>query len=168
MSCEPPFIIVDTERAFEEAQRQFEAFVRSLSGVLPPNTDVRHIGATAVPGCLTKGDLDVVIRVPIDHFSDVDAALASRFSRNEGSIRTETFSAFEDASSQPQLGVQLTAIAGPFDVFHLFIEALRQSPRLVEEYNALKVQHNGSDMVAYRTAKDAFVKKVLADCGLPP
>jgi GrpB-like predicted nucleotidyltransferase (UPF0157 family) len=62
------FILVDANRAREQAQRLFEAVSKSLIEVLPPAADVRHFGATAVPGCLTKGDLDIVVRVPIDQF----------------------------------------------------------------------------------------------------
>ena len=161
MDTEAPFILVDADRARQEAQRLFRAVSKSLAQLLPPTADVRHIGATAVPGCLTKGDLDIVVRVPVDQFSDADAVLASRFARNKGSVRSETFAAFEDASSQPHLGIQLVAINGPFDFFHLFVEALQQSPRLVEEYNALKRRHDGADMALYRAAKDAFVEAVL-------
>ena len=72
------------------------------------------------------------------------------------------FSAFEDASSYPHLGVQLTVVGGEFDLFHQFVEALQRSPELVRQYNALKRRHDGGDMTVYRKAKDAFVKKVLA------
>jgi GrpB-like predicted nucleotidyltransferase (UPF0157 family) len=89
--------------------------------------------------------------------------LASRFSRNEGSIRTMTFSAFEDASSHPHLGIQLAVIDGPSDFFHLFVEALCQSPQLVAEYNALKIRFEGAEMATYRAAKDEFVERVLAE-----
>jgi GrpB-like predicted nucleotidyltransferase (UPF0157 family) len=47
-----------------------------------------------------------------------------------------------------------------------FICSLRRfngSARLVEEYNALKRQYDGANMVLYRAAKDAFVEAVLAD-----
>lgn len=163
MDSKAPFILVDEHRAREQAQRLFEAVSKLLTKVLPPTADVRHIGATAIPGCLTKGDLDIVVRVPTDQFSDIDAVLASRFARNEGSTRSETFSAFEDASSRPHLGIQLVAINGPFDFFHLFVEALQRSRRLVEDYNALKSQYNGANMALYRRAKDAFIEAVLAN-----
>lgn len=162
MSSEPPFTLVDTERAREAAQRLFMATSRSLAAILPRPTDIRHVGATAVHGCLTKGDLDIVVRVPAQDFSNADAALASRYARNEGSIRTETFSAFEEASSQHHLGIQLTVIDGPFDFFHQFAEELQRSSQLVEEYNALKRSYDGADMAAYRAAKDAFVERVLS------
>jgi GrpB-like predicted nucleotidyltransferase (UPF0157 family) len=72
------------------------AISKFLTGLLPPAADVRHIGATAIPGCLTKGNLDIVVRVPIDQFSDTDAVLASHLAPNEGFIR-----------SKPHLGIQL-------------------------------------------------------------
>lgn len=162
MNTEPPFTLVDAECAREGAQRLFAAISKTLAVMLPPQADIRHIGATAIPGCLTKGDLDVVVRVRPADFAAADAALASRFARNEGSIRTETFSAFEDASSHPHLGIQLATIDGPFDVFHLFVDALRGSPSLVEDYNALKRRHDGAEMARYRAAKDAFIEEVLA------
>jgi GrpB-like predicted nucleotidyltransferase (UPF0157 family) len=164
-SKEPPFALADTQPARAAAQRLFARVSKLLAARLPCSAEVLHIGATAVPGCLTKGDLDIVVRIAADDFADADAALAQLFARNEGSIRTETFSAFEDASRDPHLGIQLAVIDGPFDSFHVFVEALRQSPELVDDYNALKLRHDGDDMDVYRAAKDAFVERVLADLG---
>ena len=166
MSSEPPFRLVDTEPAREKAQGLFERVRNSLAPLLPSDADIRHIGATAVSGCLTKGDLDIVIRVPNKAFRQADALLARHFARNDGSIRTASFSAFEDESTDPHLGIQLTMVSGPHDFFHLFVEALRRSPDLVSEYNTLKLHHEGSDMAIYRAAKDAFVERVLAGARL--
>lgn len=159
MDNELSFKLVDADSARATAQQLFEVMARSLAATLPPTADIRQIGATAIPGCLTKGDLDIVVRVPAEDFGAADSVLATRFSRNEHSIRT---SAFEDASRWPHLGIQLAAINGPFDFFHLFVEALQQSPDLIEKYNALKRHHDGCDMSIYRAAKDAFVDDVLA------
>lgn len=158
------FRLVDTEKARALAQRLFDDVSAQLGPMLP-GAEIRHIGATAIPGCLTKGDLDVAIRVPAGDFPRADAVLASRFARNIGSVRTDSFSAFEDASQQPHLGLQLTAIGGDFDFFHRFVEALVRSPRLVEDYNALKRAYNNSDMAVYRAAKDAFIARVLSGAG---
>jgi GrpB-like predicted nucleotidyltransferase (UPF0157 family) len=160
---EPPFRLVDPERAYAAAQRLFEVTKAKLIGRLPATAEVHHIGATALPGCLTKGDLDIVVRIPARDFAAADAVLAALFSRNEGSIRTDTFSAFEDNASDPHLGVQLAVIDGPFDNFHVFVDALRQSPQHVADYNALKRRYDGASMETYRAAKDAFVARVLAD-----
>jgi GrpB-like predicted nucleotidyltransferase (UPF0157 family) len=162
MNSEPLFCLVETESARESADRLFEQVRKALAPLLPTNSQMHHIGSTAAPGCLTKGDLDIVVRVPAEAFRQVDALLAARYARNEGSVRTDNFSAFEDASTEPHLGIQLTAIGGPYDFFHLFVEALSRSPALVDEYNTLKRDYDGKEMAIYRAAKDAFVERVLA------
>ncbi len=160
---EPPFRLVDPDLARAAAHRLFEVVSGTLRKLLPAAAEVLHIGATAVPGCLTKGDLDIVVRVPAQDFASADAVLAGLLARNEGSIRTDTFSAFEDGASDPHLGVQLAVIDGPFDTFHLFAEALRRSPQLVAEYNDLKRRYDGAEMQTYRAAKDVFVERVLGE-----
>ena len=132
-----------------------------LRPLFPAEADIRHIGATAIPGCLTKGDLDIAVRVPVERFAQSDAVLAERFSRNAGSVRTESFSAFEDNACQPHLGVQLVAIGGSHDFFHTFAERLLSSPELLRQYNALKQEYDGADMDSYRAAKDAFIDRAL-------
>lgn len=162
MDPEPPFRLVDTDCAREKALQLFDGVRRLLRTVLPPEADVRHIGSTAIPGCLTKGDLDIVVRVPANGFGAADAALAALFRRNLGSVRTDTFSAFEDPTARPHLGVQLVAIDSPSDFFHVFVEVLQRSPELVEAYGALKQRYDGADMATYRAAKDSFIERVLA------
>ncbi|MCF3933040.1 GrpB family protein [Acuticoccus sp. M5D2P5] len=161
MQSEPPFMLVDPELARRKAERLFTV-VRAAIVARLPEADIRHVGATAVPGCLTKGDLDIVVRVEAADFPAADHALGAHFARNDGSVRTDAFAAFADDRSDPPLGVQLVAIGGPLDVFHHFVEALRASPGLVAEYNALKSRFAGADMEVYRRAKSAFIEEVLA------
>jgi GrpB-like predicted nucleotidyltransferase (UPF0157 family) len=163
MNEEPPFRLVDAVHAREAAQRLFEVVRQVLVARLPATADVRHIGATAVPDCLAKGDLDIVVRIPGGDFADADTALASP-ARNEGSIRTEGFSTFEDVASSPHLGVQLATIDGPLDFFHLFVKALQQSPKLVAEYNSLKRRHDGVNTASSGKPKMLSWSK----CWLPP
>lgn len=155
----------DAEAARSAAERLFDDIRNELGPVLPVTAEILHIGATAVPGCLTKGDLDVVVRVDRADFSVVEAGLATLLGRNEGSARTDEFAAFEDAGRTPHLGVQLAVKGGAFDDFHLFAEALRADPQLVLRYNALKLAHQDQPMTVYRAAKDAFVAEVLQSSG---
>lgn len=162
LPAEPAFSLhPDQELARSSAERLFARIAAELRALLPQSADIRHVGATAVPGCLTKGDLDIVVRVDASEFAAADRALAARFARNSGSKRTDTFSAFEDAGTTPHLGVQLTVAGGEDDYFHLFADALRRDPELVAAYNALKLRFDGQPMDVYRAAKSAFIGEVL-------
>ncbi|MFF8802541.1 MULTISPECIES: GrpB family protein [unclassified Methylobacterium] len=151
----------DPEAARQAATALFQSVRAQLAAILPASAEVLHIGATAIPGCLTKGDLDIVVRVDPSHFTTVNGRLAASFDRNAGSIHTDDFAAFEDQDLHPHLGLQLTAKGGAFDIFHLFAQALRADRDLVERYNALKLRHHTRSMALYRAQKDAFVAEVL-------
>jgi GrpB-like predicted nucleotidyltransferase (UPF0157 family) len=156
----------DPEVARGAAETLFRMVASELAAVLPSSAEVLHIGATAVPGCLTKGDLDIAVRVDRADFPAAQALLMERLSRNVGSTRTDEFAAFEDAHCSPHLGVQLTVKGGAFDIFHHFVEALRADPVLVRRYNDLKQRFRDGPMADYRAAKDAFVGEVLAARGV--
>jgi uncharacterized protein len=40
-----------------------------------PEAEIEHIGATSVPGALTKGDVDLLVSVPAERFGAAVAAL---------------------------------------------------------------------------------------------
>ena len=151
-----------TESARYAAGRLFAETVEALRPLLPETAEIHHVGATAVPGCLTKGDLDIVVRVTPEKFAVSDQALALRYARNTGSVRTHDFCAFETPDSEPPLGIQLTAKGGDHDFFHLFVERLRAEPDLLKRYNALKRRFEGQPMEVYRKAKSDFIRAVLA------
>ena len=145
------------------AEQAFAAWAVTLAAILPPNAEIEHIGATAVPGCLTKGDLDILVRVARADFAAAEAALAARFDRNLGSVRTSEFAAFADEAADPPLGVQLAVRGGELDDFLAFRDLLRADPALLAAYNALKRRHHGGSMQAYRSEKDALIARALAD-----
>lgn len=162
MSLEPDFSLhPDTAHARAAAEALFIRTAAHLRDLLPATAEIRHVGATAVEGCLTKGDLDIVVRVPATDFAAADTALAACFARNTGSMRSDTFSAFENPGSTPHLGVQLTVLGAPTDVFHTFTELLQRDADLRARYNALKQHYDRQPMEIYRTAKSAFIRAAL-------
>jgi GrpB-like predicted nucleotidyltransferase (UPF0157 family) len=163
MSDEPDFSLhPDPALERRAANELFERTAAILRGLLPASADIRHIGTTAVPGCLTKGDLDIVVRVEAVDFSVAEAAIATLLARNTGSTHSDTFSAFEDRGTTPPLGVQLVVAGVSDDCFHTFAEALRRDPDLLVRYNSLKRQYDGPPMDLYRAAKDAFIARALS------
>ena len=155
----------DIEAAHRAAAALFARVAGEIGPLLPPSAEIVHIGATAIPGCLTKGDLDIVVRIDAAEFAAAEAVLANRLARNTGSAHTAAFAAFEDAHRSPHLGIQLAARGGPFDHFHRFAAVLRADPVFVRQYNRLKRAHENRPMSVYRAAKDTFVENVLRPYG---
>ena len=88
------FVSFAPEREFrDDVAAAYEEVGGALRALLP-RACLNHVGSTSVPGSLTKGDLDVCVLVSAAAFAEADAALASRYARNEGSDRSPTFSAF--------------------------------------------------------------------------
>lgn len=138
----------------EAAYAQIEA---ELRGLLPDGVAIHHIGSTSIPGSLTKGDLDVCVRVTTHAFRTCEEILASHYPRNTASVRTESFSSFGDDT----VGIQLVVAGSELDGFLDFRDALEANPALIAAYNALKQSWHGKDMTPYREAKAAFIEKVL-------
>ncbi len=151
--------------AFGQAAPLAEAAFGRWQGLiagLVPGAIIEHVGATSIPGSLTKGDLDICVRVRSDAFAHADAALAATFARNVGSTHTPTYASFTDDSAEPPLGIQLVVADGPEDFFVRLRELLRGSPELVGELNAIRRRHEGGEMGAYRKEKAAFYEPLLA------
>jgi GrpB-like predicted nucleotidyltransferase (UPF0157 family) len=136
----------------------FRRWSRVIAAVLP-GVDVQHVGATAVSGSLTKGDLDINVRVPSERFAEADRVLSELMLRNEGSTCTPTFSAFEAAGESPNVGVQLCTIGSEDDFFVWQREKLRADESLRREYDAMKRAFHGRSHDEYREAKAKFWEK---------
>lgn len=147
-------------RVFEAAAQLFDQLRTQLETLLPW-ADIQHVGATAVPGSLTKGDLDIVVRVTTEKFATSDRILEGLFDRNTGSDRTNEFSAFEKKESDPQLGVQLVGIGSKHDCFHTWVNLLTNDTHLLDAYNRLKRDYAGGEMETYRKAKSTFIETRL-------
>lgn len=140
-----------------------DATLATLKTLLP-GADVHEVGATAVAGCIGKGDLDILVRV-----ADVNAArtiLDAHFSRNPDQLKNDDYQGYlVDVDFDAAL--QVTRRDGPHDDFLGFLDALSK-PRVRHAYNALKRAWNGRPMDAYRQAKGAFIQAVRTPPDLPP
>ncbi|MGE0115793.1 MAG: GrpB family protein [Steroidobacteraceae bacterium] len=145
---------------FATAERLFLDVKARLQRMLP-DAEIMHVGSTAIPGALTKGDLDIVVRVAPAYFKEADRQLANLFDRNAGSLRNEEFSAFQDVASNPELGIQLVVKGASDDHFLLWRQLLEQSLELRQAYDELKMRFEGAEMEAYRAAKAIFIETHL-------
>lgn len=154
------------EQTFREAVGlRFSQLKAQLSDVLTESdilhVEVLHVGSTAVPGSLTKGDLDIQVRVLVEQFARAKATLEKLFAVNEGGFSDEGAISFEDFGQSPSAGIHLTAIGSSNDIQYKFRDLLVASEALRQEYDDLKRQFEGRSMDAYRTAKTTFISRVL-------
>src|SRR5690349_16634427 len=63
---------------------------------LVPGAEVEHVGATAVPGALTKGDVDLLVRVGEPEFPAAVKALSRRYAIHQPHNWTPTLASFTD------------------------------------------------------------------------
>jgi hypothetical protein len=152
---------VPWEEAALPAEAAFTSWAAVLRQVLPDSAEVEHVGATAIPGSWTKGDLDLCVRVPLADFDAADAALAGQLPRHTQNTPTATYRSFSDDRRVPPLGVQLVVRGGPEDFFVRLRDGLRRDPDAVAALNALRVRHQGGSMRAYRAEKAAFYEAWL-------
>jgi GrpB-like predicted nucleotidyltransferase (UPF0157 family) len=140
----------------------FRRHQRRLRRLLP-EAEILHVGSTAVRGSLTKGDLDIQVRVPGEQFRAARAILAAHYARNTGSPSTPTFASFEQAELAPSLGIQLTVAGSRYDIFWQITAYLAAHGEVNERYNALKLRYDGRSMAAYRRAKSRFLEALLSE-----
>ena len=150
---------------FRQAASAFEMHRHTILRLVP-DAEVHHVGSTAMPGLLTKGDLDILVRVDGNRFAEAEALLASTFERNYESDRSSTFASFMSKNLTPPLGIQVTTKCGEFDFFIEFSSALKRDCVLLAEYARLKAAFQGRSMKDYRVAKDAFIERVLAQASV--
>lgn len=128
---------------------------------LLPGAEVVHIGSTAIDEGLTKGDVDILVRVSAVFFSEARSRLSRWYPRNVGSMSNHLFCAFETDRYELPLGIQLAVKGSEFDIFEQVTEALRSNEELRTRYDALKRKHEGGSMEEYRSEKAEFLYEVV-------
>jgi GrpB-like predicted nucleotidyltransferase (UPF0157 family) len=127
---------------------------------LLPKARVEHVGSTAVPGSLTKGDLDICVIVEGEEFERASRVLAERLEIHQPENWSPTLASF---TAPPEdgidVGVQLVP-AGSSDerYFVGWRDRLRADPELRARYDELKRSHQDGGMDAYRAAKERLIR----------
>jgi len=149
-----------SENEVRESVAQLFSQIKQQLSELLPGADIQHVGSTAIPGCLTKGDLDVQIRVSAEVYPEARRKLAEIYKVNDGGFVADDATSFEDYDTQPPHGVHLTVIDGSCDIQWRFRDAVCASEKLRKEYDAFKRGFEGQSAEAYINAKYHFVLRV--------
>ena len=125
------------------AQRVFDE-VRTVLRTVLPTARIEHIGSSAVPGAISKGDLDICVSVAAINFQETLAKLqALGYSVKADTLRTEQLCMLEAPRKDISLAIQLIEKDSEFEFFHKFRDALLANPQLVDRYNELKLNDWG-------------------------
>lgn len=135
--------------------------VRRKIKTLVPQSQVIHVGGSSVPGLLTKGDLDIQVRVDIMDFPQVIASLGGEYVEHNQHLWTDYYAIFKDEDSfGEKIDILVTAKNYPEDVYHLYTKVLKKHPELVAEFNQIKQSFKEYHSFDYKQAKGEFFSKL--------
>jgi len=136
----------------------FEDYQQKIQKQLP-NAQVEHIGASSIPGCLSKGDLDIYVAV-----DNVEQAIAIieqlNFKIKQNTMRTPQLCMLESQNNK-DVAIQLVEKGSVFEGFLCFRDKLQSNPELIEQYNQMKLSCEGFTQEKYRQVKSRFIEGVL-------
>ena len=140
-------------RVYQEQRERIQKLI--------PWAEVHHIGSTAIPGSITKGDLDINVRVPVENFDNAVKGLEKLYQINQPENWTNNFASFKDDDNFDIAGgVQLTIMGSESDDFIKLNDLLINDSQLLKEYNQMKEKFEGKDMEEYRKEKANFFGKL--------
>ncbi len=128
-----------------------------------PAIEVHHIGATAIPGALTKGDLDVVLRVAARDFHAAIEKLRQVFAVKQPENWDPCFASFgSDTDFALPVGVQLVIEDSEADFFVFVRDYLSSHPDALADYNRAKQEALACDAKGYWAAKNRILAAIIA------
>jgi len=142
---------------FTDAARRILAAVRARLTPLLPDHELVLTGGSSVPGALTKGDVDLHLRVAPPEFAATVATLRALYAVVHPEIWQATLATFAIEAELPT-GLAVTPAGSAHDVrFRRTWQLLAADPGLLAEYNAVKLAGGGD----YESRKSAFFDRLL-------
>lgn len=147
---------------YQKALEQRFAAVSAWLASVVPAARIEHIGSSAIPGALSKGDLDVCLIVEACKLEDVVLKLKSfGYVEQTETLRTAELCMLIDSRPSHEHAVQVVARGSQFMFFVEFRDRLRANPQWAEQYNQVKRDAAELGEQRYRAAKARFIESVL-------
>ncbi|WP_447511235.1 GrpB family protein [Acinetobacter geminorum] len=153
-------IFLEPEQYQERCAQLFNSYQKDISTLLP-FAKIEHIGSSAIPNAISKGDLDIYIEVMPEQFEfAIEQLKTLNFIEKQNTLRTHELCMLESLNND-DVAFQIVVFGSIFTFFLAFKNKLINSPTLVNEYNELKLQCSHLDPDQYRTIKSDFINRVL-------
>ena len=118
-------------------------------------------GGSSVPGALTRGDVDLHLRVPPEQFARAVALVRHDHAVVHPEIWCATLATFAVDAPLPA-GLAITPVGSEHDVrFTRAWQLLRDDSHLLAAHNQLKLEADALDAGAYEELKSAFFTRLL-------
>ena len=141
----------------EVLYREYELKIAALL----PDAIIEHIGSSAIPNTISKGDLDILVGVNARELEKAVKRLTTLgFKEKLNTLRTPQLCMLESRSGE-DVAFQVVANGPEFNFFVKFRDKLLEDPNLVQEYNELKLSCKGWPADDYRRKKSVFIERVL-------
>jgi hypothetical protein len=132
-----------------------------LAVLLPYPHELLLVGGSSLPLALTKGDVDLHLRVPVDAFPPAVAALSAIYEVVHPEIWQPTLATFAVQAPLPA-GMAVTPAGSEHDLrFTRSWERLAADPALVVAYNDIKVRYR-DEPGEYERQKSAFFDSLIS------
>jgi GrpB-like predicted nucleotidyltransferase (UPF0157 family) len=145
--------LVRSDDLLDEAREARDEVEKSLVALGVPG-ELVLTGSASVPGALTKGDIDLHLRVAPDGFEAAVVRLRLAYPVGSPHSWAETLAVFDVPRSRAT-GLAVTPVGSEHDRrFTRAWEELRSRPELLLQYNALKLASTGAE--DYEVRKSDF------------
>ncbi|MCU4526376.1 GrpB family protein [Acinetobacter pittii] len=153
-------VFLEPEQYQQRCAQLFNSYQKDISTLLP-FAKIEHIGSSAIPNAISKGDLDIYIEVMPEQFEfAIEQLRTLNFIEKQNTLRTDELCMLESLNND-DVAFQIVVTDSVFTFFLAFKNKLINSPTLVNEYNELKLQCSHLDPDQYRTIKSDFINRVL-------
>jgi len=155
-------IFLKPEEFLPKVNAIFEILEKRVRRALP-KVDIEHIGSSAIIGAVSKGDLDMLVRVSrVDFNQALSEIQAMGFTIKEGTLRTDSLCMLVTEEFDADVAIQLIEAGSEFEDFIRFRDLLNADSKLVKTYNELKMNSIHLSPDEYRAKKAIFIQTVLA------
>ncbi|EKU40319.1 MULTISPECIES: GrpB family protein [Acinetobacter] len=153
-------VFLEPELYQQRCTQLFNSYKKDILTLLP-FAKIEHIGSSAIPNTVSKGDLDIYIEVKPEQFEMVIERLKTlNFIEKQNTLRTHELCMLESLNND-DVAFQIVVKDSIYTFFLIFRNKLMDSPALVKEYNQLKLECSHLDHDQYRAIKSDFINRVL-------
>ena len=143
------------------AEKLFQSVCIDVLRLLP-HARVEHIGSSAIPGALSKGDVDLCVMVGKGQVPAASRLLKKLgYVEKQDTLQTTQLCMLVSEHKNIDVALQVIEVGSEFEFFVSFRDALLADPVLVHNYNDVKMAAAHLSDDAYREAKSQFIEGVL-------